>query len=185
MTRPEGACLGFASAPPPRTRFTSSEDAQLRSLVARYGDNKWGVVAFRMHGRTARACRDRWFNHLSPTLATAEWTPAEDALLLSLQTQHGNRWVRIAASFPNRTDPMVKNRFLALQRQRAAPALGFSRRAVAIPWPSPQAAADCAEAETKEEIQAAGVDEPPAFSSLNEIDSWFFQLGHFENDGVT
>jgi hypothetical protein len=156
MFRPDSA------APPPRTRFTSAEDAQLRSLVARHGKNAWGAISARMRGRTARACRDRWLNHLCPSLASAEWTPAEDALLLALQGTRGNRWVQIAAFFPNRTDPMVKNRFMALQRHRP----GAPRPAPGAGDPPP-----CAQAKASEGI-AAAVDEPPLFLAPGECDSW-------------
>jgi hypothetical protein len=55
-------------------------------------------------------------NYLAPELNTRPWTPAEDALLKEKYTVHGSRWVTIAKFFTNRTDGMVKNRFLMLQR---------------------------------------------------------------------
>jgi hypothetical protein len=72
-----------------------------------------------MPGRSARQCKERWVNYLSPTLNTGEWTPEEDRLLLEKQRAYGTKWAQIAKFFPNRTDGMVKNRFNRIQRRQA------------------------------------------------------------------
>jgi hypothetical protein len=72
-----------------------------------------------MPDRTARQCKERWINYLSPALNTAAWTPEEDRLLLEKQRDYGSKWAQIAKFFPNRTDGMVKNRFNRLQRRQA------------------------------------------------------------------
>jgi len=63
-------------------------------------------------------------HYLSPTLNTAPWMPSEDALLLKMHAELGNRWAKIGQSFADRTAVMVKNRVLALGRIGAAPLLG-------------------------------------------------------------
>jgi hypothetical protein len=67
--------------------------------------------------RTRRQCRDRWFHYLSPFVNKAVWTPAEDALIIRKQRELGSKWVKIAKFLPSRTDGMIKNRFLQLQRK--------------------------------------------------------------------
>jgi hypothetical protein len=140
-----------------------------------------------MRGRNARACRDRWVNHLCPNLATAAWTPEEDALLVSLQEQHGNRWVKIAPFFPNRTDVMVKNRFLALQRRLDPPRqkLSFFNRAPGRPAPLPRANANYPETEMMGELESLVIADPQTLSSANEFDSSYFEGRYFESDEVT
>jgi hypothetical protein len=75
------------------------------------------MIAEFVEGKNERQCRERWFNYLSPFLNTEPWTSDPDALLLQKQTEFGNKWVKIARFFPNRTDAMVKNRFGLLQRK--------------------------------------------------------------------
>lgn len=68
--------------------------------------------------RTSRQCRERWSNHLDPTLNKSPWTEKEDAILLTLQDQLGNKWSEIARSLPGRTHNDVKNRLHSITRQR-------------------------------------------------------------------
>lgn len=69
-----------------------------------------------MKDRTARQCRERWKNYLSPDVRNGPWTIEEDNLLLELVPKMGTQWAKIAKSFNSRTDTNVKNRFLYLQR---------------------------------------------------------------------
>jgi hypothetical protein len=76
--------------------------------------------------------------YLSPELNTRPWTPTEDALLIEKYLMIGSRWVTIAKFFPNRTDAMIKNRFLMLQRKEKMRLRGFTnptfQPAVPTPW---------------------------------------------------
>ncbi|CAN0488195.1 unnamed protein product, partial [Laminaria digitata] len=36
-------------------------------------------------GRLGKQCRERWFNHLDPTVKKSEWTPREDEVLFNAQ----------------------------------------------------------------------------------------------------
>jgi hypothetical protein len=114
---PEQACASPAPRSKPHAKFTASEDAHLRSLLRLYGPTNWALIAERISGKTARQCRERWMNYLAPELNTRPWTAAEDALLKEKYRLYGSRWVAIAKFFTNRTDGMVKNRFLMLQRK--------------------------------------------------------------------
>lgn len=62
-----------------------------------------------------KACRDRFFNHLDPSLNHGQWTPEEDKLLLELHEKHANKWAVIRASFVGRSDDMLKRRCRVLK----------------------------------------------------------------------
>jgi hypothetical protein len=102
----------------PHEKFTRQDDEQLRDLVEVYGTCEWGSISEQMKGKNARQCRERWFNYLCPQLNTAAWTLEEDLLLLQKYAEIGNKWVKIAKFFKNRTDSIVKNRFNKLQRNQ-------------------------------------------------------------------
>lgn len=75
------------AAMPPREQttaimgWTKDEDEALLKAVAVHGCKAWSAISCALPGRTGKACRERWFNHLNPRLRPEEWTPAEDATL--------------------------------------------------------------------------------------------------------
>ncbi|TDH74184.1 hypothetical protein CCR75_003047 [Bremia lactucae] len=93
------------------------EDDLLKELVAE-GRKNWGQVATRIPGRTSKQCRERWYNHLDPSIIRGEYTPEEDRMILSAQSRLGNRWSAIAAMLPGRTEDAVKIRWKSLCRVR-------------------------------------------------------------------
>lgn len=99
------------------------EDDLLKELVAE-GRKNWGQVATRIPGRTSKQCRERWYNHLDPSIVRGEYTPEEDRMILEAQAKLGNRWSAIAAMLPGRTEDAVKIRWKSLCRVRK----GQSRR---------------------------------------------------------
>ena len=109
--------------PHPRVKFSSVEDAMLTNLVNEYGENNWEMISKLMPNRNPRQCRERWTNYLSPTISKSPWTPEEDRLLQQKHQELGPKWVNICKFFPNRTDTMLKNRFLVLTRRAAKLAL--------------------------------------------------------------
>lgn len=46
---------------------------------------KWSVVASRLPGRIGKQCRERWFNHLDPSIKKGEWSPEEDRIVFGAQ----------------------------------------------------------------------------------------------------
>ncbi|OHT07259.1 hypothetical protein TRFO_24674 [Tritrichomonas foetus] len=103
--------------PHPKSKFTPEEDNLLKQLVNQFGENNWVHIAERMPHRNMRQCKERWQNYLSPKVCHAPWTLEEDTLLEQKFKEYGPKWVRIALSFPNRTDTNVKNRWLVLSRR--------------------------------------------------------------------
>jgi hypothetical protein len=98
-------------------KFSADEDEQLRSAVSRLGTQDWMAIANCIPGKSLRQCKDRWTNYLMPCLNTESWTEEDDSRLLQCQASLGNKWVKIARFFVNRTDAMIKNRFEQLQRK--------------------------------------------------------------------
>jgi len=44
-------------------------------------------------------CRDRWINHLDPSLKKGGWTAEEDAILNEAQRVMGNSWKKVSEMF--------------------------------------------------------------------------------------
>ena len=92
-----------------RIPFTEEEDTKLRNLVKIFGDKCWRVVSLNMVDRTAKQCKDRYFNSLAPNLENGEWTSAEEDLLREKVETLGTHWSIIAKFFTNRGPNNIKN----------------------------------------------------------------------------
>jgi hypothetical protein len=95
------------------------EDEQLRELVTELGINNWAEVAARLGTRSARQCRERFRNYLSPNLRNGQWTEAEDQLLREKFLEYGAKWSLIVAFFPSRSEVNLKNRWTQLANRGA------------------------------------------------------------------
>ena len=68
----------------PRIRkpWHDTEDATLRALVNVLSVGRWADLARQMGtDRTGKQCRERWHNHLSPSVDKNEWTEEEDRVI--------------------------------------------------------------------------------------------------------
>ena len=101
----------------PKQKFSKEEDEILRKQVQIHGEKHWNYVASFLKGRTAKQCRERWKNYLSPEVSHSEWTQEEDLLLYNLIKKLGKKWSQLATYFKTRTDVMLKNRWALLNRQ--------------------------------------------------------------------
>ena len=106
--------LFMSQSLPPRTKFTELEDQKLISIVSGMPKVNWKYVANQMDGRTARQCRERYKNYLSPSIRLAPWTPEEDALLLQKYHEFGPRWSFMKQFFDKRESVSLKNRHAKL-----------------------------------------------------------------------
>lgn len=52
--------------------------------------------------RSAKQCRERWHNHLDPSIKKAPITIEEEVRIFGLYKQYGNKWARIAKELENR-----------------------------------------------------------------------------------
>ena len=104
--------------------WTEAEDESLKWTVNMFGATKWTMLASRMketHGvdRTGKQCRERWMNHVNPSIKKGEWTHEEDEHLLRQYEVLGSRWSEIARSMnTGRTDGDVKNHFNSSLKKR-------------------------------------------------------------------
>ena len=78
----------------------------------------WEKVAQDLPDRTARQCRDRWLNYLSPNIRKDPWLWSEDKLLVAKINEMGTHWSNIAKYFVGRSDNHIKNRWYSYLKSR-------------------------------------------------------------------
>tara|TARA_B110001452_G_scaffold264477_1_gene267544 strand:- start:3314 stop:4591 length:1278 start_codon:yes stop_codon:yes gene_type:complete len=91
--------------------WSDEEDAMLLAVVKDRGPSKWSSIASRVPGRSGKQCRERWHNHLNPSIFKGEWLPEEDASILESFLEHGSSWAAFSLRMSGRTDNAIKNRF--------------------------------------------------------------------------
>ncbi|KAL3518771.1 hypothetical protein ACH5RR_021360 [Cinchona calisaya] len=90
--------------------WTSAEDAILLEYVTKHGEGNWNAVQkYSGLARCGKSCRLRWANHLRPDLRKCAFTPEEERHIIELHAKMGNKWARMAAELPGRTDNEIKN----------------------------------------------------------------------------
>ncbi|KAJ4891107.1 myb domain protein 81 [Raphanus sativus] len=90
--------------------WTPAEDQLLIAYVDKHGEGNWNAV--QKHSglsRCGKSCRLRWVNHLRPSLKKGAFTDKEEQLVIELHASMGNKWARMAAQLPGRTDNEIKN----------------------------------------------------------------------------
>lgn len=101
-----------------RHKFTKTEDETLKRMVETYGEGNWAAVASGLKNRTARQCRERFKNYLSPNIKNLPWTHEEEVLLEEKVKEFGQKWAKIALFFEQRSDVNVKNHWTAMQNRQ-------------------------------------------------------------------
>ncbi|KAA0173866.1 hypothetical protein FNF27_04623 [Cafeteria roenbergensis] len=100
--------------------WTTEEDQVIVNCI-NAGITKWSEISERIPGRIGKQCRERWFNHLDPSIKKDPWSAEEDRILEEAQCSIGNKWCEIAKLLPGRSENSVKNRWnSAMRRKRHA-----------------------------------------------------------------
>ena len=108
-----------------RNSWRPDEDQILQEIVNFRGAHNWSSAAkelnHRVHDslpvRRGKQCRERWFNHLNPSLIKTKWSEKEDQILMGKQAELGNRWSEISKFLLGRTENQVKNRWKSLKKR--------------------------------------------------------------------
>ncbi|CAM8975589.1 unnamed protein product [Rhodiola kirilowii] len=90
--------------------WSAEEDAILLDYMAKHGEGNWNACQrFSGLSRCGKSCRLRWVNQLRPNLKKGDFTPEEERVVIELHAKLGNKWSRMAAKLPGRTDNEIKN----------------------------------------------------------------------------
>eukprot|EP00331_Platyophrya_macrostoma_P019509 CAMPEP_0176470240 /NCGR_PEP_ID=MMETSP0127-20121128/40333_1 /TAXON_ID=938130 /ORGANISM="Platyophrya macrostoma, Strain WH" /LENGTH=524 /DNA_ID=CAMNT_0017864487 /DNA_START=30 /DNA_END=1604 /DNA_ORIENTATION=+ len=103
--------------------WTKKEDDMLEELVKERGTH-WKEIAIELHSRSgsqqfrqSKMCRERWANHLDPSIKQGSWQNREDVTILREILQIGKKWDEIAKLLPGRTETSIKNRYISLLKK--------------------------------------------------------------------
>ncbi|KAK9077149.1 hypothetical protein SSX86_005485 [Deinandra increscens subsp. villosa] len=90
--------------------WNKEEDDKLRAYIKRYGHWNWREIPrFAGVSRCGKSCRLRWMNYLRPDIKHGNFTKEEDDLIMKMHNKIGNKWAKIAAELPGRSDNEIKN----------------------------------------------------------------------------
>ncbi|KAL6603852.1 hypothetical protein ACP70R_044213 [Stipagrostis hirtigluma subsp. patula] len=111
-TDSDGDGAGARGGAPPLKKgpWTPEEDKRLKDYVEAHGEGNWNQVQ-RNAGlnRCGKSCRLRWANHLRPDLKKGPFDDDEVEKVIKMHMSWGNKWAKMAACMPGRTDNEIKN----------------------------------------------------------------------------
>ena len=72
------------------------EDEILKAAVMKYGLNQWSRVSSLLVRKSAKQCKERWYEWLDPKIKKTPWTKDEEEKLLNLAKMFPCQWKTIA-----------------------------------------------------------------------------------------
>lgn len=73
-----------------------------------------------MQSRTGKQCRERYMNHLDPSIKKSAWTRDEDNLIRTMHEKLGSQWSQYVPFLPGRADNAIKNRYHVISKHALA-----------------------------------------------------------------
>ncbi|KAG9139300.1 hypothetical protein Leryth_011299 [Lithospermum erythrorhizon] len=89
--------------------WSKEEDDIIIQMVNKLGPKKWSTISQALPGRIGKQCRERWHNHLNPSINKEAWTQEEELALIQAHQIYGNKWAELMKLFPGRSDNAIKN----------------------------------------------------------------------------
>jgi Myb-like DNA-binding domain len=106
-----------------QVRWSQEEDERLRTSVQKIGiddPGSWKTIAkqYVLNHRTAKQCRERWLNHLQPSVRKlGSWTESEEKIIVEFHVSKGTCWALMAKHLSGRSDNSVKNHWNSTYRR--------------------------------------------------------------------
>ncbi|KAL9252586.1 Transcription factor MYB15-like protein [Drosera capensis] len=149
--------------------WIQEEDNKLRDYVLAHGHWNWHELP-KAAGlkRCGKSCRLRWMNYLRPNVKRGNYTKEEEDLILKLHDKLGNKWSRIAAYLPGRTDNDIKNHWHTHFKKRAKHLHQHQQRSTEVCTQEHNPLSNICETIAAQILESSPFSPPPAASSSSE-----------------
>ena len=86
--------------------------------MEKHGAEKWSYISSFFPERIGKQCRERWFNHLNPSVKKSTWLKEEEWILYLMHKKLGNKWSKLSTYLPGRTDNTIKNHWNSTMQKK-------------------------------------------------------------------
>ena len=67
--------------------WKNTEDEILKAAVMKYGLNQWSRISSLLVRKSAKQCKERWYEWLDPKIKKTEWTKIEEEMLADVKAK--------------------------------------------------------------------------------------------------